>query len=301
MKYLVIDIGGSFIKYAIMTQIAGFLEKGKIPTPLDSIEKLIENIGEIYDKYKDEIQGIAISIPGIIDSERGYAYTGGSLTYNDDKEIVKLTQKRCPTKISIENDGKCAALAELWQGSLKDCDDGVVIVLGTGVGGGIIKDRKLHKGKHFSAGEFSFMLTNDNFEYTVDDLWGFKNSYKNLTKPFAKLKNITNNDFDGLAFFEFVNNGDKEAIKILDQYTKGLVKQIFNLQCILDPEKIAIGGGISEQDILMEYIQKNMKEHYNKYPFNSPPRAKIVRCKFRNDSNLIGALYNFLIPKEFNK
>ena len=126
-KYLALDIGGSAIKYALMTNEGAFVEKNKVKTPLDCIESFVEVIGKIYDNYKNQIKGIAISMPGLIDAERGYAYTGGFLTYNSDKEIVKILQKRCPVKITIENDGKCAALAEVWQGSLKGCKYGAVI------------------------------------------------------------------------------------------------------------------------------------------------------------------------------
>jgi predicted NBD/HSP70 family sugar kinase len=175
MKYLVLDIGGSAIKYALMTKELDFIEKGNTPTPMESIESFIEAVGKIYDKYKDQIEGMAVSMPGVLDSEKGYAYTGGALTYNSGKEIVKILQERCPTKITIENDGKCAALAEAWKGSLKNCNDGVVIVLGTGVGGGVVKNGKIQKGKNFFAGEFSFIGTDINNTENIENWWGFVN------------------------------------------------------------------------------------------------------------------------------
>ena len=70
-KYLVLDIGGSSIKYALMTECVEFLEKGKVATPQDSIESFVNVIGDLYDKYKDKIEGIAISMPGLIDSKNG--------------------------------------------------------------------------------------------------------------------------------------------------------------------------------------------------------------------------------------
>ena len=76
-KYLALDIGGSAIKYALMTNEGAFVEKNKVKTPLDCIESFVEVIGKIYDNYKNQIKGIAISMPGLIDAERGYAYTGG--------------------------------------------------------------------------------------------------------------------------------------------------------------------------------------------------------------------------------
>ena len=171
MKYLVLDVGGTAIKYALMTEKLEFLEKGKIKTPRDSIENFIDNIGNIYDKYKNDIEGMALSIPGVLDSDTGYMYTGGSLEYNTDKNMLMVLGERCKTKIAIENDGKCAALAELWKGNLQECENGVVILLGTGVGGGIIKDKKLYKGKHFFAGEFSFIAGNINVMSNNDKEW----------------------------------------------------------------------------------------------------------------------------------
>lgn len=293
MKYLVLDIGGSAIKYALMTEDLEFIEKGKKPTPLDNIESFIEIIGEIYDEYKDDIEGMAISMPGVLDSEKGYTYTGGSLTYNNGKEIVKILQERCPTKIKIENDGKCAALAEVWKGSLKDYDDGVVIVLGTGVGGGIVRNKKIYKGKNFFAGEFSFIATNINDTKGTENWWGTKSGSQALIGEAAKIKNIPAEELDGYKIFEYANNNDEDILKVLDDFTYTLAVQIFNLQCILDPEVLAIGGGISSQDILIEYIQKNVEKYHKTFKFDVP-KPNVVRCEFRNDSNLIGALYNFI-------
>lgn len=293
MKYLVLDIGGSAIKYALMTKELEFIEKGNKPTPIDNIENFVEAVGEIYDIYKDDIEGMAISMPGVLDSDKGYAYTGGALMYNNGKEIVKILQERCPTKITIENDGKCAALAEVWKGSLKGYEDGVVIVLGTGVGGGIVKNKKIHKGKNFFAGEFSFIATNVNDTDGMENCWGSISGSKALIDAAAKVKNFNPEELNGYKVFEYANNGDEEILKVLDDFTYKLAIQIFNLQCILDSEIVAIGGGISSQDILIEYIQKNVDKYHKTFPFDVP-KPNVVRCEFRNDSNLIGALYNFI-------
>lgn len=295
--YLVFDVGGSSIKYALMNEKAEILEKGQEPTPKDTIEQFTDTIGNIYDRYKERIKGIAVSMPGIIDSKTGYAYTGGAIKYIYKKNIVSILQKRCPVPITIENDGKCAALAESWKGSLKDCSDGIVVVLGTGVGGGIIKDGKLHKGKHFTAGEFSYILTNSPaYEGEDSEIWSNQAGYKGLIIPVSIAKNIPFEELDGYKVFEMVKNGDEEVLRILDDYCYKMAVQLFNLQYIYDPEKIAIGGGISAQDILIECIKKNVEKHAAslKYKIAKP---EVVRCEFMNDSNLIGALYNFLNMK----
>lgn len=159
MRYLVIDIGGSFIKYALMDEAYYVMMTDQLPTPKEGRDELVEALGKLYDRFAGEIDGMAIAAPGIIDSRKGYFYTGGALRYNEGFAMKEALLKRCPTKIHIENDGKCAAMAEAELGCLSDVENGVVLVLGTMIGGGIIKDGKLYKGSHFSAGEVSFICT----------------------------------------------------------------------------------------------------------------------------------------------
>lgn len=295
MKVLVLDVGGTFIKYAVMDENVEIIEKGKVPTPLDTIENFVAVIGELFDKYKNEIQGIAMSLPGRMDSDKGYLYSGGALQYNSGKNIVEILQKRCPVPITIENDGKCAALAEAWIGNLKDCDDGIVVILGTGIGGGIIKDKKLHKGKHFMAGEFS-MIFCDSKEINGDfeQFWAGKNGVPVLCAAVAEVKKLPIESVDGYKVFEYVNSGDKEVIEILDKFCSKLVAQLYNFQYIYDPEKIAIGGGVSQQSALIECVQKHVEIEAEKIGPFLMEKPNVVPCKFFNDSNLIGALHNYL-------
>lgn len=290
MEILAIDVGGTVIKYALMNEKSEFIEKGSFPTPQDTIENFVESIGMIYDKYQERISGIAMSMPGRIDSERGYLYTGGALEYNSDKNIVEILNKRCPKRITVENDGKCAALAEAWKGNLSDCDDGIVVILGTAIGGGIIKDKKLHKGKQFMAGELSFIITENEIKNDESlDIFATQSGVPELCRLVAESKNLKKEEVNGYVVFEYANNGDEKVLEILNEYCFKIAIQLHNLKYIYDPEKIAIGGGISKQDILLEYIQKNINIISKKLPYIIA-EPKIVRCRFDNDSNLIGAL-----------
>lgn len=294
-KYLVLDIGGSSIKYAIMDQETTILEKNSVKTPLDSIENLVEAIGEIYDQYQSVIRGIAISLPGVLDSSTGFMYSGGALEYNEGHNFIEILKERCPKTMTIENDGKCAALAEIWQGNMRGIKDGAVILLGTGVGGSVIIDGKLHKGHHFYAGEFSFIRTNseapENFHYC----WGAQNGNHALTKVGARVKDVEK--MDGYQFFNYANEGDEEILAILDTFTANIALQIINLQAIISPQRVAIGGGISNQPLLIEYIKRNLEKLSKSFDDTFKifrPDVEIVPCKYRNDSNLIGAMYHHL-------
>lgn len=294
MNYLVFDVGGTAIKYALMNEAMEFIQRGKIATPLDCIESFVNVVGSVYDKYKNEIDGIAMSLPGILDAKNGLAITGGYLEYNQGKNIVEILEKRCPTKIVIENDGKCAAIAEASCGVLSEYKNCAVIVLGSGVGGGLIINGDIYRGRNFFAGEFSFINTNIICnDIKVENLWGQVNSYKYLTERWAAIKNLPCEEVSGEVFLKAANEGEEDALKVLDEYCYRLAGQIFNLQCVIDPEAIAIGGGISSQEILIKYIEKNIKKYVEQITF-PVPMPKVMRCKYRNDANLIGALNNFL-------
>lgn len=291
MNKLVLDIGGTAIKYALMDNDANILESSQLPTPHDTFGTFIKTICELYQHYQAVIDGIAISMPGNIDSESGHIYTPGALSYNAGQNIIKELHRYIDVNIAVENDGKSAALAELWKGHLSDCQDGVVLVLGSGIGGGLIHNRQLMKGKHFFAGEVSFLTTNLE---TVDmnHCFAMKGSTIALVMRVAQLKGIQFQDINGIQVFEWIKQGDQDALQAFDEMTTVLAGQIYNLQCLLDPEKILIGGGVSKQKILLEKIQEKLDQIYDKFPL-PVPKAHIDVCRYYNDSNLIGALYNY--------
>ena len=108
----------------------------------------------------------------------------------------------------------------------------------------------------------------------------------------AKELGITKEELDGPQAFKYCNEGNQKALKALSEYCDILAMGLWNIQATVDPDKIAIGGGISQQPILIEYINKSLDKFYSKMPIPIP-RVNIVNCKYFNDSNLIGALANY--------
>ena len=293
MKKLVFDVGGSAIKYAIMDNDAHIYERGKELTPKDSLDSFLNVLKSVYEKYQDEVDGIAMSVPGTIDSSKGQIFAPGALTYNENVNLADKIHEFTDVPVTLENDGKSAALAELWKGHLQGCQAGAVIVVGSGLSGGIIQDGHLLKGQHLFAGEFSYVLFGEENEF-LNNVWAMQGSTTALLMQTAKSKNIDFTDIDGIKVFEWIHQGDQQAILALQSVAKSLAKGIYNLQCILDPEKILIGGGISQQPLLLEKIQEELNHIYSQIPFTIP-HAQVETCRFYNDSNLIGALYNYLL------
>lgn len=293
-QYLVIDVGGSHIKYALMTE-ASILDKGEVVTPMEGLDHFLDTLEQLYRKYEDQVSGIALSVPGRIDIHKGIMHTGGYLNYIQDFPLVEALEKRCAVKVSIENDGKCAALAELWKGSLIGIDHGLVIVLGTAIGGGVIVDGKLLRGHRFAAGELSSLpVSLIDVNRSVPFSWAHLCGTMGLTEVYEDKNGLPEHSINGKKFFDLVHAGDDSANAILSQFSKSLAIGIFGIQAILDTQVIAIGGGISAQPILLERLQKALDEVFELYPGMPIGKPKLVRCAFANDSNLYGALYHHL-------
>lgn len=291
-KYLALDIGGSAIKYALMSKAGEFLEKGDVPTPLDSMDSLLSTMKTIYDKYS-EVVGIAISMPGVIDMEKGLAYTGGALTYIQNCRFASMIEELCKVPVTIGNDAKCAGYAEVGFGALQDVDDAIVLIFGTAIGGCLIKDKKVHQGKHFGAGEVSNLKLEAKDPYNPLNSWAARNGIYGLNYCVQQALQ-TEDSFTGKEIFAMANDGNQKVIDGIDAFCKDIAIQLFNLQVIFDPEKIAIGGGISAQPLLMEQIEKNVKEVFTNSGNHPIAYPQVVPCKYRNDANLLGAFYQHL-------
>ncbi|MBQ9662673.1 MAG: ROK family protein [Oscillospiraceae bacterium] len=295
MKILTIDIGGTYIKYARMSEEMDINSRGKRPTPQSGREALLDVLEGIYEE--EPVDGIAISLPGIIDAENGYVVMGGALRYNDDFYLRHALYQRCRTKIVLENDAKCAAMAEAAAGSLKDVPDGFVLIFGTMIGGAYIHSHRLLRGRHFSAGEVSYITTVRNGYPDQDVVFGNRCGVPRLCRKYAGRKRLDPDTVDGVRLFHDAEAGDEIALSCLNEFAHEVAVQIFNIQTLLDPDRFAIGGGISAQPLFIDAIRKNLKKLYGVCLYDIP-QAEVVACKFQNDANLYGALHCFLQDKK---
>ncbi|MBF2631659.1 ROK family protein [Listeria seeligeri] len=291
--YFVYDIGGTFIKFALMENNGNIKMKDKFPTTAKSAEELVAQMVEKFLPYKQAVKGIAVSCPGVVDSEKGVIYQGGSLLFMHEKNLAEMLARECHVPVVLQNDAKSAALAELWLGVAKDVHSAAILTLGSGVGGGIIMDGKLQSGYHLMAGEVSYMESDFDTEKLRGEFFGRTGSAVELIKRIATKKNLTDKK-DGEQVFALIAHGDEEANAIFNDYIYGLAVQILNIQYLIDPEIIAIGGGISAQPIVVERLNEAVAQIKAANPFQAA-KPNIVTCRFQNDANLYGALYNFFI------
>ncbi len=323
MKCLALDFGGSSVKYALVDHQARLECSGKLPAPLDSVDAFVDMVGKLYDWFCGEIEGIAISMPGHISSEEGILFDSGAYKALYGSNIFHLLKERCPVPMAMENDGKCAALAEAWKGSLAKCRDGAVIVLGSGIAGGIIKDRKIHSGRDSSAGELSYLITDPtqktplccaymsaamhglcyrvckakNLDLSVQDSASILQWLDGLIQmPYAKPGgSLKKTKSDGIQIFKWLSEGDPAVEPIYRNFIRSLAVVVHNVQICYAPEKIAIGGGLSLEKRIFEDLGKELQDYYRGMDIGETLHADIVKCRYLHECNLIGAMYNYLL------
>ncbi|MFR1925670.1 MAG: ROK family protein [Clostridium paraputrificum] len=281
-KYLAFDIGGTKIKWGILNEEGAILEKASFDTRRESEESFLENIIKIALERKNEVEGVAISMPGFIDSVNGIPKVCYAIRCIEGKCITKIIEEKTGLKASVENDGKCVALAEKFNGNATECSDFVCVTIGTGIGGGIYVNNKLLRGSTFQGGEFGFMRCNEKGMYSNTA------STLALIKEYMKYKNL-DKAVDGQVVFE-EGEKDPKVKEIINEWYGLIAIGIYNLSATLNPEKILIGGGVSEREEFIEEVV-NALENIEAW---KDVKCVIERCKHKNDAGMIGAVYNFL-------
>ena len=295
-QYLVLDIGGTFIKYAIMDGEGQFIEQGKVPAVTDSEEGTLGALADVREAVAAyDYEGVAISMPGRIDTAKGIAHTGGAFQWVHNYPAAEKYGAVFGKPCTVANDGKCAASAENWLGALADVNSGAVLVLGTGIGGGIVINNQVWMGATGGAGELSAFITDHQGVKNglgwgnIGIMWASHISAGSITGKYGAIKGIEK--ADGIMLFDAYEAGDPVAADVLKTFGEEAAAGICSLQSVLDLERYAIGGGISARPETTQIIKDAVDALFDPYldflPYGKP---EIVTCKFGNEANLIGAL-----------
>ena len=168
-----------------------------------------------------------------------------------------------------------------------------MLILGTGLGGGIILNHEVYLGSSLASAELCFVAADYDRIYDVDySAFLFDRVCTgSLIRYYAKLKKEDPSIFDGVKIFDAYEAKEPEAIQAVKWLAANTAITIYSLQCVFDAEAWAIGGGISVRDSLLDEIHAKVDELYEKLSSTPVRKPEVFACKFRNDANLIGALY----------
>ncbi|MGO4928408.1 ROK family protein [Fundicoccus sp. Sow4_F4] len=300
--YIGIDVGGTSIKYGLVDEEGVVTHKSTLATShnriefLDNIIKLIQDLSIQY----PDVKAVGICAPGIIE-KNGLMTTAGALKALYGINLKDEIQKFVDLPVQIENDANAVAIAERWVGNAKGIDNYLCLVLGTGVGGGIVINGDVYRGKHGMAGEFGWMII-DRFSSEEDMESASVNQRAaivgGLCLRYNKFSREKNSSFEGITDAKLIferEATDELAQLVISQFFKDLSVSIINLISCFDPELVLIGGGISENDRFFDRLQKEVlrweKEHASVNYLIGQTIAPIKQTKLKNDAGIIGSVY----------
>lgn len=293
-NYISFDIGGSAVKWSIINLNGEFLDNGKISVT-KTIDEFFKSIADKVNELKDkhQLKGVAISAPGAVDSVVGTIGGSSVLPYIHGPNFKVILNEMTNLPIEIENDANCAALGECWRGAAMDANDSAFVVCGTGIGGALIKDKKIHTGIHKHGGEFGYCFVDIDVVNKKYLSWSRAGSTFAVAKAIADRKGISMDEFNGIKAFELYDNGDEIAVEEVNKFFRYMALGIYNIQYTYDPEVIILGGAICERKGFLEEVNKKLDEVMNNNN-DATVRPLVKICEYGNNANKLGALYNFL-------
>ena len=292
MTILAIDFGGTQVKSALVSE--EFTLEKSLPTQSSpqTLNQTLDVIDYLVTSVKVALTGIAISVPGTVDTDEGVIYHGGLLRFFHGFRIKDILEAKYHLPVTALNDGKAAALGELAMGHLQGVTNGAALVLGSGLGGGLIINGKLFQGSHFQAAELTFLLPVQMEKVNPSQMRGTTLSAVGFITRVNEV--LGNADLkDGREAFKAINARNEAVYPIFEVYCRSLAITILNLQSIFDMEIFVLGGGISAQPVLIEEVNRQFDKVRHEIDFIGKiiKRPKIIACHHHNGANLIGAAY----------
>lgn len=283
MVIATVDIGGTGIKFAAMSKEGEILDKQEIATP-DDLDGLLDWLKMLLSKR--DYQGIAMSVPGAVDRKTGMIGGISAVPYiHGFSWYDKLASYELP--IHLENDANCVGLSELL--AHPELENAACVVIGTGIGGAMIVNGRLHRGKHHLGGEFGYMTTLAPAEKLNN--WSQLASTGNMVRYLAEKSGQT--DWNGRKIYQEAEAGNTLCQEAIERMNRNLAQGLLNIQYLFDPDVISLGGSISQNKTFIEGVRSAISYYVDRYEEYSVT-PEIVACTYQGEANLYGALVNWL-------
>ncbi|MCO7175735.1 ROK family glucokinase [Sporolactobacillus kofuensis] len=306
-----VDVGGTTIKMALVTDQGEITHKWNIPTNTDENGKsIVRDISRsiiqqraAFNVKDSEIRGVGLGVPGFINVDSGFIYDAVNLGWKN-YSIRDELEQLLSLPVVIENDANAAALGEMWLGAGKNAENMVCVTLGTGIGGGIIVNGDILHGISGMAGELGHLTVKHNGGArcncgktgcleTISSATGIRrmalegvneHSESLLYRLYQKEGDISSENV-----FNCAEEGDAFALALVDQAAYYLGSALGTLSVVLNPERIIIGGGVSNAG---ETLTRPLIRYFKA---SSLPRivdsCSIDLAKLGNDAGVIGCAW----------
>lgn len=296
-----VDVGGTTVKLGLFDAQGNVLDKWEIPTRTEDegshiLPDIADSIREKMKRIdKDSVVGVGVGAPGPIDS-KGVVRQAVNLGWGT-FSIKDTLEDLLNVPVMAGNDANVAALGEMWMGGGQGCRDLIMVTLGTGVGGGIIIDGRILTGSGGAGGEIGHMHVEDEEEESCNcGNKGCLEQYSSAT-GITRLANrllaasgrdsvLRGREVSAKSVFDAVKAKDPLAVETAEKFGKYLGDALASIACVVNPEAIVIGGGVSKAgEILIDYI----RPHYEKNVFHGSREVKFSLATLGNDAGIYGA------------
>lgn len=311
MFYIGVDIGGSNVSAAVLDKEFNLFGKQSVKTNgkrsyeeiKNDIIKLVENVIETEKLDKAQIVSVGMGCPGICNTASGIVEFSNNLNWrnaplrNDVETAIKI-------KTYLDNDANAAAYGEFIAGAAKSANSAVVITLGTGVGSGIIINKRLLYGENYAGAEIGHTVIEVDGEPCTCGRNGCFEAYSSsgglirMTRkalkenPSSSLNELVEKDgkISARTAFYAAKLDDEAGVAVVNRYIKYLAAGIANTINIFQPDILCIGGGICNEG---DYLLNPLKELVDREVFSrdSKKKTEIKICSLGNDAGIIGAAF----------
>ncbi|BAJ27988.1 MULTISPECIES: ROK family glucokinase [Kitasatospora] len=301
-----VDVGGTKIAAGVVDESGEILAKTRVPTPADpqwAVDAIAQGVRELKEQYPD-VSAVGVGAPGFVDRDRSTVLMAPNIAWENEplkQRIEELTG--LPTV--VENDANCAAWAEFRFGAAAAFDDMVLITVGTGIGGGIVLDGRLHRGRFGVAGEIGHLnMVPDGLDCGCGGhgCWEQYGSGRALRRygreraaadPIAGKRMLELNDgvaetIRGIHITEAAEEGDPLALSCYRTLADWLGRGMADLAALFDPEVFVLGGGVSDSGhLLLDPVAASFGAYLTGGP--ARPRANVVLASMGSAAGIAGA------------
>lgn len=290
MRVVAVDIGGTNTKICICDEQGRIDQFTEYETESHKggpfvISKLIDQIT----KYED-FDAIAVSTAGQVNTEEGYIiYANENIPAYTGMRIKDQLEERFHVPVKVENDVNAAALGEAFFGAAQHVDSFLCLTYGTGIGGAIVINRTIYKGANGVAAEFGHMCTHPQSDTALEG----KPYYEAFASTTALVRNARRLDPDcvnGRMLFDKVKQGDQALRAVLDAWIDEVSLGLASLIHIFNPAAVIVGGGVMEQEELVQLIENRTKSLI----MPSFADVSILKASLGNKAGVLGALSLYL-------
>ena len=290
MAKIGIDIGGTNIAAGLVAENGTMTARRSLPFPrgkgLDAVltvcDTLVDALCAQTNTPRTDIEAVGVAVPGSLDAEQAVVLDAHNLGFHH-TPLKNALREQLALPVTLINDADAAVLAEHETGALRGCDAAILITIGTGIGSGLILNNRLYRGGRGNGTEAGHMVLYQGGRACTCGVDGCAETYcsaTGLAKDGAAI-GIP----DAHALIDAAKAGDVQAQAVFDRYIDDLGSYLASLVNLLDPDRIAIGGGVSAAGaFLLEPLRRNAAQ---KCFF--PTCTEIVLATAGNDAGMLGA------------